>query len=557
MIFKQSTHKKNFLRLLSVFCLFGIGYSITSYFPICIDLTADKRYTLHPSTKALLRELQAPIHIDIYLTGDLPIEFKQLQYSLRTLLDQFQGYVRHPIIRSLVDINSLPLEERKAHFKILTEHNIQPTNVYKEQNGERREKLIYPGIIITSNDQKVGGSILKANRMLSLEIMIHQSIENLEYEVASLLARLVQQKPLRIGLIEGHGSPQLSYLHGFLQTLNKQYKLESVTLSNELTDEYAALFMIKPQYSFSESEKYHLDQYIMKGGKVLFFIERLQISMENLSNGKSLALPLDLNLDDLLFRYGVRINQDLIQDLQSGIYPIIVGKMGNQPQLKFLPWPFFPILNHFPEHVITKNMNAVYSQFINSIDPIQVQDIIQTPLLCSSPYSMKTCLPVYINLESLRKPPNTRLYEQGPIPVAYLLEGEFTSLYKHRIPPDRVDSSAFREKSTATKLLVVSSSSLLLNAVSPKDGKPLSWGYDPFLQQHFANPDFVLNVLSYMLADQGMINARYKTMKLRLVNNLKVKNDKLYWQCINIAGPIMLLITIGTIAYVLRKRMIY
>ncbi len=553
MIPKQSTYIKQSILILSSCCLFGIAYLMANYWPVRIDLTADKRYSLHPTTKTLVRALEAPIQIDIYLAGDLPTAFQQLNHSLCTLLDECKAYAKHSITYRLVDINQASVEKRKTYLQTLIAHGIQPTNVYKEENGERTEKLIHPGIIIAYQDKNVGGSILKANRMLPLDMMVHQSIENLEYEVGSLLARLVQQKPPRIGIIEGHGGPKAAQLHGFIEALQKQYTVEGVTLSDDLTA-YAALLMIKPQHAFSEEEKYHLDQYIMQGGKVLFFIDRLQISMEHVSAGSSFALPLDLNLDDQLFRYGVRINQDLIQDLQCGIYPIIVGKMGNQPQLQFLPWPFFPILNHFAEHVITKNMNAVSTQFINSIDPIQVQGITQTPLLCSSPYSRKTSMPVYIDLESLRKPPNKQLYQQGSIPVAYLLEGEFPSLYKHRLLPEGVDSAAFREKSYPTKLLVVSTNSILLNAVSPKDGHPLPWGYDPFLQQHFANPDFVANALAYMLEDQGMINARSKTMKLRLVDSIKVKEDKLYWQCINVGGPMILLIVLGFIGHMLRKR---
>jgi gliding-associated putative ABC transporter substrate-binding component GldG len=550
---KQSTYFKQSIIVLGSCLLFGLAYLLASYFPLRMDLTADKRYSLHTSTRALVQALEAPLQVDIYLAGDLPTAFQQLQHSLCTLLEECQAYAKHAITYRLVDINQIPLEERKVHFQTLIGHGIQPTNVYKEEGGERTEKLICPGIILTYQDQSVGVGILKANRMLPVDMMVHQSIENLEYEVGSLLARLVQQVPLRIGIIEGHGGPKAAQLQGCIQVLQRQYVVAGVTLAGDLTG-YAALLMIKPQQAFSEVEKYQLDQYIMGGGKVLFFIDRLQICMEHVAAGSSLALPLELNLDDQLFRYGVRINQDLIQDLQCGIYPIIVGKLGNQPQLQFLPWPFFPILNHFAEHVITKNMNAVYTQFINSMDPIEVQGVVQTPLLYSSPHSIRSGMPVYVDLEALRKPPNKALYQQGPIPVAYLLEGEFTSLYKHRLLPEGVDGAACREQSRPTKLLVVSGSSILLNAVSPKDGQPLPLGYDPFLQQHFANPDFISHSLAYMLADYGMINARSKTLKLRLVDSVKVKAEKLYWQWLNVAVPLMLLMVLGSFAHVLRRR---
>jgi gliding-associated putative ABC transporter substrate-binding component GldG len=534
--------------------VFGIAYVVAGYFPVRIDLTADKRYTLHTSTRALLTKLQSAVHIDIYLAGDLPTEFKQLQHGLRSLLDECQAYANHPIVYQLVDINQEPVEKRKALVKKLMEYGLSPTNVYKQTHGQRIEKLIYPGMMISYQDKEVGVSLLKSNRLVAPEVMIGQSMENLEYEVVSSLAKLVQTQPILIGLVQGHGEPAAVQLHGFTQALQSQYEVHQLVLAEaiDLTP-YRALLITKPQQAFSEAEKYKLDQYIMRGGKVLFFIDRLRISMDSLSHNNSFAFPLDLNLDDQLFRYGVRINQDLIKDLQSGIYPIIVGKMGNQPQLKFLPWPFFPILNHFADHVITKNMNAVYAQFVNSIDPIQVQGVAQIPLLCSSPYSIKAGTPVYVDIASLRKPPDTKLYQQGPMPVAYLLEGKFTSLYKNRPAPEGVDATNFVAMSQPTKLLVVASGSILLNAVSPKDGHPLPWGYDPFLQQHFANSDFVLNTLAYMLEEMGMINAKHKTIKLRLLDNLQVQNERLYWQLVNIMGPVVVLIGIGVVWYVWRR----
>lgn len=544
----KSMYFHQWIIILGVCLLFGIAYVVASYFPVRLDLTADKRYTLHTSTRGLLTKLQSAVYVDIYLAGDLPTEFKQLQHSLRSLLDECQAYANHPIVYQLIDINQEPVERRKALIKKLMEHGLSPTNVYKQAQGQRIEKLIYPGMVMSYQGKELGVNLLKSNRLVAPEVMISQSMENLEYEVVSSLAKLVQTQPILIGLVQGHGEPADVQIYGFTKALQSQYDVHQVVLAKatDLTP-YQALLITKPQQAFSEAEKYRLDQYIMRGGKVLFFIDRLRISMDSLSHGNSFAFPLDLNLDDQLFRYGVRINQDLIKDLQSGIYPIIVGKMGNQPQLKFLPWPFFPILNHFADHVITKNMNAVYVQFVNSIDPIQVQGVTQTPLLCSSSYSIKAGMPVYVDIESLRKPPDTKLYQQGPIPVAYLLEGKFTSLYKNRLAPEGGDGTDFVATSQPTKLLVVAGGSILLNAVSPKDKQPLPWGYDPFLQQHFANPDFVLNTLAYMLEETGMINAKHKTIKLRLLDNLKVQKERLYWQLVNIMGPVGVLMGIGVI----------
>jgi gliding-associated putative ABC transporter substrate-binding component GldG len=548
-------YNKKWLPLFIALLLTAIANVVVSYFPIRIDLTEDKRYTLHASTKALLARLESGMHVDIYLAGDLPIEFKQLQNNVISILDELKAYTSHPITYQLVNLDQEPINKRKEILKKLVDKKIDPTNLYKQTHGKRTEKLIYPGVIVSYQGSESGIMLLKANKFASTSMLINQSIENLEYEFASLLARLINKKSIKIGLVQGHGEPNSVQLQGLTQAINEIYELQSVMLSTvfELAD-YAALLITKPQQAFTESEKYILDQYIMHGGKVLFFLDRLQIDMGSLVNGNSFALPLNLNLDDQLFRYGVRINQDLIKDLQAGIYPVIVGKISNQPQLKFFPWPFFPIINNFSPHLITKNMNAIYTQFISSLEPVKVEGVTQTPLLYSSPYSIKAGIPVYVDLESLREAPNPSLYNQGPIATAYLLEGKFNSLYKNRMIPSNMDASQFEATSEPTKILVVASGSIVINAVSPKDGQALPWGYDPFLQQNFANQDFVLNTLNYMLEESGIINAKRKTVKLRLLNNIKVEKDRLYWQLFNIIAPVVVLVLIGLTWHMICRR---
>ena len=550
----KNLYKKRVLFLFICLVAIAIGNVLAAYFPLRIDLTADKRYTLHPSTKALLAQLKSKVHVDIYLSGDLPTGFKQLQSNLKALLEEFKAYAPYPITYQLININQETVEKRKKLFKKFAKHGIEPTNLYQQRSGQRTEKIIYPGAIIFYED-KEAGMLLKANKMTSATNMVSQSIENLEYEVVSSLSKLVHNKPIQIGLIQGHEEPSPIQLQGLVQALRGFYEVNQVMLAETANlTHYGALLITKPQQPFSEVEKYLLDQYIMQGGKVLFFLDRLRINMDSLTSGNSFAFPLELNLDDQLFRYGVRINQDLIKDLQSGVYPIVVGKMGNQPQLRFLPWPFFPVLNNFADHVITKNMNALYTQFVSSIDAVNAEGVIQTPLACSSPYSIKAGTPVYVDLESLRRPPDTNLYQQGPIPVAYLLEGKFSSLYKNRLPPDGINNIPFISVSQPTKILVVASGSMVVNAISPKEGHALPWGYDPFLQQNFANQDFVLNTLAYMLEESGIINAKRKTIQLRLLDNLKVQNARLYWQLLNMIMPIFILVLVGITWHLVRKR---
>jgi len=532
---------------ISIGCLIPCGLYICSHYcNVRIDLTQDKRYTIQPATQRLLKKLQAPLQVDIYLTGELPANFQHLKQQLKALLEDFQAYTSYPLHYQFIDINSLAPKERKNTIKLLAANKIEPTNLSRQTQGQRIEKLIYPGVIIHYQDKQGGIMLLKANKMMNAMDMVQQSIENMEYHFVRALTPLVTSHKLKIGLVKGHEEPTGQQLRGLYQVLSDYYQVAEVMLTPafELAS-YDALLITKPKAPFTTQEKYILDQYIMQGKKVLFFLDCLRIDMKNLSQGTAFALPLALNIDDLLFRYGVRINADLIQDLQAGVYPIVVGKIGNQPQIQFLPWPFFPIVNNFSSHLITKNLNALYTQFVSSIDTVQAPGVRQIPLLFTSPYSLKVSAPVQVDLAALRKEPDKERYQHGPIPIAYLLEGSFTSLYKNRLPPVDVDTSQLLTTSYPTKLLVAATGSLVLNAVSPSQEQALPWGYDPFLQQYFANPDFVLNALDYMLADQGAISAKRKTILLRPLNPLKVGRQRLMWQCINIGIPFIALLCLG------------
>lgn len=545
--------------LLLLLLTVGIGLInlLAHRFFVRIDLTEDQRHSIHQATKKLLGELEGDVYVAVYLAGDLPTGLKQLQRATKGLLDEFKVYANHPIHYQIVDLNTETVEKRKKLFKKLAEKGIQPTNLYMQEHGQRTEKLIYPGALVTYKEQEIGVMLLKGNKMTSSGQMIRQSIEGLEYELTKALAKLVYKERTQVALIKGHGEPHAVQLNGLTQALSEHYELHEVMLAKASLplSRYGALLITKPQQPFSEDEKYLLDQYIMQGGKVLFFLDPLRIDMDSLRRGEAFAFPLDFGLDDQLFRYGVRINQDLVQDLHAGVYPVIVGKMGNQPQLRLLPWPFFPILNNFSNHLITKNMDALYTQFVSSLDTVKAEGVIKTPLAFTSNYTRRLGTPVHVDLEVLRKAPDPALYNQGPIPLVYLLEGQFTSLYKNRLVPAGFDPAQFIPASQPTKLLVAASGSMVLNAIDPRQGQPLPWGYDPFLQQTFANEDFVLNSLAYMLDEAGLINAKRKALKIRFLDKVKIEHARLAWQLINITLPLLLLLLVGVVWHSIYKRM--
>lgn len=553
----QRKHRsRSWLLLLLLTVGIGLINLLAHRFLVRIDLTEDQRHSIHPATKKLLGKLDGDIYVTVYLAGDLPMGFRQLQRATKELLEACKAYANRPIHYQIIDLNTEPIERRKKLLKKLSERGIQPTNLYMQEHGQRIEKLIYPGALVTYKEQEVGVMLLKGNSMTDATQMISQSIDGLEYELTKALAKLVNKVRTKVGLVKGHSEPNARQLSGLTQALSEHYELHEVILSRESPlSTYGALLITKPQQPFSEDEQYLLDQYIMQGGKVLFFLDRLRIDMDSLRSGEAFAFPRDLGLDDQLFRYGIRINQDLVQDLHAGVYPVVVGKLGNQPQLRLLSWPFFPILNNFSTHLITKNMDALYTQFVSSLDTVKVEGVVKTPLVFTSNYTRRLATPVYVALEALRKAPDLASYNQGAIPLVYLLEGQFSSLYKNRLLPAGFDPAQFTPVSQPTQLLVAASGSIVLNAIDPRQGRPLPWGYDPFLQQTFANEDFVLNSLAYMLDEAGLINTKRKTIKIRLLDRVKIEQARLKWQLVNITIPLLLLLLIGLIWNGIYRRM--
>jgi len=302
-------------------------------------------------------------------------------------------------------------------------------------------------------------------------------------------------------------------------------------------------------------DKFYLDQYIMKGGKVLFLIDRLDASMDSATQATHFAFPYETRLDDQLFRYGVRINPDLIQDRYSARYPVITGQRPDgTAQIQLMEWPFFPLINRFPGHPVTHNLDMVLTRFVSSIDTVKAQGVKKTPLMLTSPYSRTLTAPVNVNINELRENLSADQFTEKFLPVAWLLEGEFTSLFKNRFLPDEVDASSFREKSAYNRLIVVSDGDMARNDVNRRTGQPLPLGFDPFTNYTFANQDLLLNMISYLVDENGLIRARNKEISVRPLDREQIAVEEFMWQSINIGLPLALLVVFGVIRFYWRKR---
>ncbi|MBK8292195.1 MAG: gliding motility-associated ABC transporter substrate-binding protein GldG [Flammeovirgaceae bacterium] len=525
---------------------------LASFYFFRIDLTEEKRYTIQPQTKTILGKLEDDVFVEVFLEGeDLNPEFKRFQKSVRETLEEFRIHSNNRI--QYVFTDPLQAANEKARNEFVAELNskgVSPRNVIETRDGQRVEKFVFPGALITYEGFETGVMLLKGNRAQS----INASIEGIEYELANAIYKLSNTDRKRVGVITGHRELDSLQFAGLNNALLDQYDVFKVSLSskNQIRN-YDLLIIAKPTRAFTEMDKYKLDQYLMQGGKILFLIDRLDADMSHASEEDYFAFPYDLNLDDQLFKYGVRINPDLIQDRVSGKYHIVIGGDQNQPQIMQLDWPFFPLVNQYATHPITRNLDATLLKFVSSIDTVKAVDVTKTPLLFSSQYSRKVTAPVKVGVNDLRRQMQADVFESGRIPIAYLLEGNFTSLFKNRFAPEGVDTASFRDRSVKTKIILVADGDIAKNDVNPRDNNPQSLGLDPFTHYTFANQDLLMNMAAYLVEENGLIKARNKEVKVRPLDKEKIRDTRSFWQVINLVLPMIALIVFGIVRAYIRK----
>jgi len=542
---------------------FGIGVLLIininilfSNYTIRVDLTDEKRFTISDATIDLLESLNDIVYINVYLEGQFPPGFQRLQKAVQQTLNDFKIYAGDNVQYRFINPDDIEGSEGKQKLiQTLGQKGIQPTNLMATEDGKRTEKLIFPGAIITYADGEEGVMLLKGNKSATSQERLNQSIEGVEYELATAINRLVNIDRKRIALIKGHDELDSLDIHSIKTTLLETYDVFDVDIrkKKDLTG-YDAIILAKPATPFSEKDIYKIDQFIMRGGKALFLLDMLEVNLDSISSEGTIGFPVKTNLDDLLFKYGIRINKDYILDLSSGGFPVVVGNMGNNPQIQMMPWPFYPVVNQFSEHPIVRNLDAIYLRFTSSIDTVSSEKIIKTPLLFSSRYTKSVSAPVIISLNDLRKEMSPDVFNQGSQPLAYLLEGEFTSIFKNRFIPEDFEKTDFVEISSPTAIMVCADGDILRNEINPKTNTPYELGFEPFLQTAFANKDFITNTLSYLIDDNNLILSRNKKVSIRPLDKVKAEEQKLKWQIINLVVPILILIMYGFLRHYFRKR---
>ena len=529
--------------------------ALSSWFFFRADLTDEKRYSIKEPTKNMLRSLDDDVYVEVFLDGELNAGFQRFQKAIRETLDEFSVYSNSRVHYRFTDPAAALSQKAQSEFmNTLASRGIQPVRVIDNQDGQRTEKIIFPGALISYGLSEQGVHLLKGNKASSQEEEINQSIEGIEFELASAIHKLTNSDLARVGLVKGHGEIEGLDAVGFRSALEETYLVEDVLLLETDLSGFDALVIAKPKQAFSESEKFRLDQYIMNSGSVLFLLDHLEANMDSASRESNLAFPYQLNLDDQLFRYGVRINMDLVQDRSSGAYPVVTGQSGTRPQIQLMDWEFFPLINRYADHPVTRNLDAVVMHFVGSIDTVKAPGIRKTPLMFSSQQARKVSAPVNVSIQSLRQNTQPADFSDQFIPLAYLLEGSFTSLYRNRFLPSGESESGYRERGDPARLIVVADGDLARNVVIPRTNEPQPLGFDPFTNYTFANEDLLLNMLAYLTDGSGLILARNKEVRIRPLDKERIAGERTLWQVVNLGFPLLLLIALGLVRNTLRRK---
>ena len=514
------------------------------------DLTADKRYTLSETTNTIIAKVDKNLFITVYLEGDFPSEFKRLQAETRQYLEELAAK------NSKIKVNfKNPDTQREALIK----KGMMPSQLTVEEDGKLSEAIIFPWAEISYGKKTETVSLLPSSIVASQEEQLKKAIENLEYSFSNAINSITLQKRKKIAILTGNGELTDMYQYSFLSEVAKKYRLAKFTLDSVASNAQKTLedvsrldlaIIAKPTEKFTEKEKFVLDQFIANGGKTLWMLDIVQANQDSLAtNGKMLAYPRDLNLTDLLFNYGIRINTSLVKDLYAAQIPLATGQVGNQTQFKNLDWFYHPLVGGNPNHPITKNVAPVRLQFASPIDTLK-NNIKKTPLLVSSLLTQKVGTPKIIALQSIAEEVVETDYNSGHQLFAVLLEGEFNSAYKNRIKP--FETLPFKKKSKENKMIIIADGDVGKNQILKE--KPYDLARDKWTNQQFGNKDFLLNSVDYLLDDSGLISLRNKSLQIRMLDKQKAFKERTFWQFLNVILPLIMLFTFGIIFNYLRRQ---
>lgn len=541
------------------------------------DLTAEKRYTISETSKEILRNLDDYVYFKVYLEGDFPAGFKQLRRETKEMLDEFRAYSKFIDYEFINPNTATDDKERADMFRQLYQSGLNPTEVTVRNNdGSSSQMVIWPGALVSyHNETELAIDLLETQLTQSSSEALNASVQNLEFRLIDAIKKVTRKQKPVVAFIEGHGELSDVEVYDISQELAKSYIVKRVAIDGKVDalmhrtepdqngdikafPSYDAIVIAKPTQPFSEKDKFLIDQYIMHGGKVLWLVEPVFATMDSLQNQEStMGIDQDLNLDDMLFRYGVRMNHNLLLDLNCAALPVRTGQVAGQAQLEFYRWFYFPLLQAASDNPIVRSVNPIKADFVSSLDATNsAVGISQIPLLKTSDYTKVSGVPAFITLAMLKQTPDRRMFPQTGQNTAYLLKGTFPSLYANRIPADIAESKEmqFLEESEPTAMIVVADGDIIRNQIEIKRREPLPLGYDQYTGNTYGNKDFIMNAMSYLIDGEGLVNIRSRELKIRLLDQTKISHSRTKWQVINTLIPTALIVVLGVVLAVIRKK---
>ena len=528
-----------------------------------IDFTSEKRFTLSPQTHQLLKKVKVPVDAELLLAGDLPPGFMKLQSAVLEKLRDLKIYCDEPINIHTTDPYAVSLSgnEKKKYFENLISKGINPVNLRINTDRGVTNKTVFPTLIFRTADNALAIDLLKNDPFIHEEENLIRSIELIEYELARGLELLLQEKKENIAFLTGHNELEEVQVRDISVSLSESFNIHRITSEKLLSfpDSFKILVVANPTKSFPEKDKFAIDQFLMNGGRIIWFIDPVSVSLDSLSNGMTtLAFPRDINLNDQLFHYGVRVNSDLIQDVDCQKISVNIAMLGQTPKYSMAPWYFSPLLIPSQNHPIGRNVNRVLSEFVSSIDLVGEQRTRKSSIiLTSSPYARSNQSPMIVNLRMIDAPPSRSLFSKQFIPTGVLIEGKFTSVFKNRMVNEFgiPQETAIIPDSKDTKMIIISDGGLIANKLSFVGGKdvPLPLGYDKFSNITFGNKEFLVNAVHYLCNDSGLMELRSRTMQMRLLDKVKLREQKFLWQMVNIALPVCLILCGGLVFWFVRR----
>ncbi|HHJ09713.1 MAG TPA: gliding motility-associated ABC transporter substrate-binding protein GldG [Bacteroidetes bacterium] len=548
-----------FLIVIVVLAVIGV---LSSQWFFRVDLTSEKRFTLSSKTRDILKNLNKDVYVQVFLDGEMPVGFKRMRTAIKDMLDEFEAYAgKHLTYEFINPSEGKTAKERDKYYQELYKKGLRPTDVQqRDKEGGISSKIIFPGAVINFNGMEIAVNFLNNNPSLPAAVNLNHSIEGIEYNMIRSIKTLSADTVYRIAFTEGHGELPEIEVEDVERELAKYFNIDRGVIGGKpgILNKYAAVIIAKPSKPFSEADKFVLDQYVMQGGKILWLLDKVMIDADSLIYASStFGIPLDLHLNDMLFKYGVRLEGSLIQDMRCGMVPVNTAIVGNAPHYVPARWLYYPLMAP-QKHPVSRNLNLVQGKFVNPLDTVEGNGkIFKHVLLRTSRYTLTRGAPLMVSLEEIKRPPPEKDFNRPGLITGVVLEGRFESVFRHRMLSTIIPEgyAGFKDESVPTRMIVFSDGDIIRNGVRRIGGKwvSLPLGQDRLTQQTYGNKDLIVNAVNYLVDDQNLMELRGREFKLRLLDREKINTQRLYWELFNTLLPVLLIIIAGIIVILIRK----